>query len=810
MKTSKKTMLAIAVTLLLAAALFVGAGAADANGGNNAGDATPTITEVADWAGLTTAIAASESTDPEHPDQIKLTANITNGNAELNINGKFITIDGDDHTLAITHTKAKAAILISGNGGVTLKNITIVGPSSTAEPTWASGRIAVKVFGGENFFDGVTIKNGTEAILVDGSGTKLTLKGTNHFEDNLYNGIEVHNNGCELILDSGVTVTTKANPEADTNLEHAYIWVDDTAIGSSNVTTNGKAVSVTHPKADQLYWVIGGDEVAQIVVDSVPYKFASLTEAYAALYGKFSAKNNLTITLLKDYTGGGIGSDGDAVKTYTIDFGGHTYTAKAPAVGSKGYETQAFRVLQGSTAVFKNGTVKAAENSGIKQFFHTYGTVTLEDLTVDCSDNSEVGIVYEADCGILDIKGSTSILAASGKTGLYTAYWHYSTYDGTTVTVDTTGKITGKLVYEFDERSPGGVPATANKGFLYIENGNFEIDGIQTIFTPSIAQDLKTEQIYISGGSFNDFSVFKYVTSPADVTFTIDAGAADADITIPAGVTVTFAEDTTLTAEELTVDGKLIADTIAITSADTLVITGEVDVSTITPPQSLGAKFIEMQEANAKLVISDGSTMEVNAVLDWIDSVETAGAKVEKVTVDPTTGTKTTETVKFTAPYTGTEDLSKVTQKSTQKETQGGDIPASSQATVTLEADTVEYHFTIPSAIVLVPKKDGVATAPVGFTADIADPAHKIQIKLTAGTSAYVTDHYELKGVNPANIAKYQISVGPTPVASGECVVDALVTKTGVTKELTFTTQDISAVDTYTGTITFDVAKEDA
>ena len=228
-----------------------------------------------------------------------------------------------------------------------------------------------------------------------------------------------------------------------------------------------------------------------------------LVDAYAALTrGTTKPTTAQVITLLRDSSGGGIGSDTDTNMNYVIDFGGYTYTVGAPAVGSTGTVSQGLRVLQTSTAKFMNGTLKAADYNGLVQVVHTYGDVTFENFNVDARENSYAQIAVEPDCGTLNITGNSSILAREGETGLYVAFWHTATYDGTTVNVNTTGKITGKLVYEFDEDMTGNDAATENKAVLNIANGNFEITGIETLFSGVTNAALKEAKIKVTGGNF--------------------------------------------------------------------------------------------------------------------------------------------------------------------------------------------------------------------------------------------------------------------------------------------------------------------
>ena len=287
-----------------------------------------------------------------------------------------------------------------------------------------------------------------------------------------------------------------------------------------------------------------------------------LVDAYAALTrGTTKPTTAEVITLLKDSSGGGIGSDADTNMNYVIDFGGYTYTVGAPAVGSTGTVSQGLRVLQTSTAKFMNGTLKAADYNGLVQVVHTYGDVTFENFNVDARENSYAQIAVEPDCGTLNITGNSSILAREGETGLYVAFWHTGTYNGTTVNVNTTGKITGKLVYEFDEDMTGDAAATENKAVLNIDNGNFEITGIQTLFSGVANEALKEAKIKVTGGTFST-DVTEYLaegkilqkngdTYTAVTNSAITSGTYTSEPTVPSGYKATKNDDGTWTVSKV-------------------------------------------------------------------------------------------------------------------------------------------------------------------------------------------------------------------------------------------------------------------
>ena len=268
-----------------------------------------------------------------------------------------------------------------------------------------------------------------------------------------------------------------------------------------------------------------GETNAVAKIGNTYYK--SLVDAYAAMVKMCSsASEPIVITLLKDSEGGGMGSDKDPALNYVIDFNGHTYTVGAPAVGSTGTVSQGLRVLKGSTAKFMNGTLKAANYKDLIQVVHTYGDVTFQDFTVDATEDAYAWAAVEPDAGTLKVLGNSSILAREGQYGLYAAFWHIDSYDGTTVDVDTTGKITGKLAYEFDEDYTDPNKATENKGFVNIKNGNFDILSIQEIWSDvSDAVNKDVGGIIISGGYFtSDPTAYlaegKYVTKSDKAGYT--------------------------------------------------------------------------------------------------------------------------------------------------------------------------------------------------------------------------------------------------------------------------------------------------
>ena len=504
---------------------------------------------------------------------------VLDGTKEIYTNGT-ITVNAANVTIKNLTFGDKAKLVVNTSGKFTLTGCTFAPDTNNTQTGFI--RTAVNLNVGEaevtdNTFEGVTNgyynaiefgigsdNNDLKAATISGNTFKSAIV-NNYF--NFYNmtdgaQINIVNNKLLLAAKSsngirisnfrnatGVTFNidsdeyTYAADSADRQYE-GLILLEDYSEGSDVQNFSGITINVTNlsaPKsAKRLLYVYddqdgiittnqpkltGDDSLAQFYAAKIGNTYyKSLVDAYAALpRGEGAAPSApTTITLLKDSEGGGIGSDKtDSYMNYVIDFNGHTYTVGAPAVGSTGTVSQGIRVLQTSTAKFMNGTLKAANYKDLIQVVHTYGDVTFQDFTVDATEDAYAWAAVEPDAGTLKVLGNSSILARKGQYGLYAAFWHVGSYDGTTVDVDTTGKITGKLAYEFDEDYTGENKATENKGFVNIKNGNFDILSIQEIWSDvSDEVDKNVGGIIISGGYFTvdptEYLANGYVAATSD------------------------------------------------------------------------------------------------------------------------------------------------------------------------------------------------------------------------------------------------------------------------------------------------------
>lgn len=97
-------------------------------------------------------------------------------------------------------------------------------------------------------------------------------------------------------------------------------------------------------------------------------------------------------------------ADGDVDKIITFDLNGHEYAA-AKADGSVGTQTQAIHLEKGNTVVIKGGTLSAlASNPNLKMMIQNYSNLVLEDMVIDCSDNSAISYIVSNNFGSCTIK----------------------------------------------------------------------------------------------------------------------------------------------------------------------------------------------------------------------------------------------------------------------------------------------------------------------------------------------------------------------------------------------------------------------
>ena len=281
--------------------------------------------------------------------------------------------------------------------------------------------------------------------------------------------------------------------------------------------------------------VFAAEEVAKIDDGTT---FETLEAAVKAV------KEGGTVTLLKSTTGCGIGTfrapkEGQiAAKSFTIDFGGFTYTVTDPAVGSTGTETQGFHLEWSGNGdanhnvTLKNGKIEAAKGStNVKMLVQNYCNLTLDNMVLDGTNMpGSMPYTMSNNCGNVVIKDTTITAAKNGVA--FDVYGGFGSYGDVTVTVTGNSVVNGTV--EVDRGTD-----TPNKNTLNIESG-------------TIKGDLKVKEnalsvVSVSGGSFTDLAnAVKYAADGAviklagDVTNVGQANVKN-NITVDlGGNTVTF------------------------------------------------------------------------------------------------------------------------------------------------------------------------------------------------------------------------------------------------------------------------------
>ena len=196
-----------------------------------------------------------------------------------------------------------------------------------------------------------------------------------------------------------------------------------------------------------------------------------------------------TITVLQNITDA-VGIAVDSGKNFTIDFANHDYILVGPGAGSSGTETNGFQLLKDSTIVFKDGTIKIADNAnGIKRIIQNYANLTLENMDI-YAENQAGGEDYALSFnnGTITFKGDTNIYTSDPEntTVFDVSYWAGSYEDGVRVIFDNTfdGTIEGTILYDSTDATKATLEINGAGVFENIEttegstsNPNIRING---------------------------------------------------------------------------------------------------------------------------------------------------------------------------------------------------------------------------------------------------------------------------------------------------------------------------------------------
>ena len=421
---------------------------------------------------------------------------------------KQVIIPADNVDVTIRGCENIDSITVTGeNSKVILEN------SSASDVTLDSRNTEIETKGNSKVDTVNVTEDAAGATVNAGSGTTIGSV-ENKAEDTTVTG-----NGSvkEVASDKDMTVETKNTEVKNTGDEKISVTdkngkTTETAAGGSSTTTGGSSGSSSgssshsHSYNDETHKCSCGQFDPAVVATIGNEKgYLTLADAVAAV------KNNETITILKDINNAA-GISINTGKTFTIDFGGHTYTVNKPGAGSTGTETAAFQLIKDQTITFKNGTIRAdAENlvaavapaKNIMRFFQSYANVNFVDMTIDGTNIYNNYSVIEFANGTVSITGDTSITAKSGAKAINVDTWKNDSYSGGAhVTINTTGHIDD--IYLYSE----GTGTEFTKSTLTISGGEFG----------SVTGDAYNEYIVsISGGTFtsdpSDFLAAGYVAT---------------------------------------------------------------------------------------------------------------------------------------------------------------------------------------------------------------------------------------------------------------------------------------------------------
>lgn len=381
------------------------------------------------------------------------------------------------------YTSLKGAIDAAGNTATTITLLT-----NTAENiTIASGQDITLALDG---FD-ITVETGN---AITNNGT-LTIQGTSFavISTDDETGYAVNNTGT-LAIEGGYFKNGLSIPNAES------VSISGGAFANAFDESFVAEGSVFYPAEDGTYKVVTEEEFETVtdnagvaLMNGVVYD--SLAEAVEAM----PTGTATTITLVgNDDVIEGSGIIVPSGSNLTIDFNGKTYCVTSNLAGSPGYESQAFQLLRDSTIVLKNGAI-SGENVDLQMYIQNYADLTLEDMTLDASDDNKIGYVISNNFGNTVITGDTTIVAASNKVAFDVYYWPSNGYtEGVSVTFDEDfiGSVTGKVQYGTDSTGAAEPDWQTNKANLAIENGEFDITF--DVYSGEAAE----ADIAISGGTF--------------------------------------------------------------------------------------------------------------------------------------------------------------------------------------------------------------------------------------------------------------------------------------------------------------------
>ena len=361
------------------------------------------------------------------------------------------------------------------------------------------------------------------------------------------------------------------------------------------------------------------DGTSIIMTYTVSAPVASIGETY---YGTLPAaveavKDGQTITLNKNAADENGVIQGNGVKfetnnyTITLDFNGLTYDINGTTVGSTGTETNGFQLLKDNNVTLKNGTITSTSPTAWI-ILQNYCNLTLDDFTVDASNNPKITYASSNNNGSVTYSGETNIIASEGNVAFDVC--GFSSYPGVVVTIadDFTGSIDGKVEVTYDASNPStgtmnlNINADVTLDTLVINNGTVTIaeDVTVTAETVTVGSDAVLSN---SGSIIGDVKNNGYVITNPD-SGVAEAGSFDALLNAIA--------DTNVKTIYLVGDEPFVANT-WITSEAGRNLTIDLNGRTL----DMGT--YPMNLAGIKLIVSSGSTFSTDDRIGYVENMTT-------------------------------------------------------------------------------------------------------------------------------------------------------------------------------------------
>ena len=350
-------------------------------------------------------------------------------------------------------------------------------------------------------------------------------------------------------------------------------------------------------------------------------------------------------------------------RNITIDLNGSKWIGIKSLAGSTGTQNQVLQLLKGNNITIKNGTIsiKEGQDGPEKSRFiiQNYSNLTLEDVTLDGTNLIESdGYTLSNNCGTVNIKGNTNIIATNNRTAFDVSWWPKAYSDGAIVNINTTGKISGNI--EMGLYGEKGVNNEENKlvdtkSKINIIAGTFEGEFIKapeysmypTGLTADEREAMYKKMLTITGGTFSSdpsayvasgyysaensdgkYTVYRYIPStPSTPADNVTNNTADKSTT--ADLTPAVKDNKAETTVDAKTADKIVDKAVANKSTEVIVDAAgnnTVASSEVAIPEKTVKELAEKTDANLVIKTDNGKVdLDKTAVKALADQAGTTG-----------------------------------------------------------------------------------------------------------------------------------------------------------------------------------------